>query len=93
MATALEKSPSLYRQTKQALEIIDSSLAEASSDKAHILQATVYITDMTQKPEMNRAWEEWGDHTHPPMRACVGVALERDDLVEVVVVAALRRDS
>ena len=43
---------------------------------------------MTQKPEMNRAWDEWVDRNNPPMRACLGVTLEGQDLVEIVVTAA-----
>jgi enamine deaminase RidA (YjgF/YER057c/UK114 family) len=49
----------------------------------------VYITDTHKKPELNRAWDEWVDLTNLPMRACLGVALEGDDLVEIVVTAAV----
>lgn len=87
VATARTKSPSLYHQTQEALAFLDESLAEAGSSKANILQATVYITDMAQKEEMNRAWEEWVDLDNPPQRACVGVALEGEDLVEIVAIA------
>ena len=38
---------------------IDSTLAEAGSNTSRILRATVYITDMSHKPEMDRAWDEW----------------------------------
>ena len=48
-----------------------------------------YITDITNKPEFNRAWDEWVDHGHLPLRACVGAELEKDDLVELVVTAAI----
>ena len=89
VATAPVKSESLYDQTKQALAFLDESLAQAGTAKSRILQATVYITDMAQKSEMNRAWEEWVDFDHPPQRACVGVALEGTDLVEIVVIAAV----
>jgi enamine deaminase RidA (YjgF/YER057c/UK114 family) len=90
VANAKEKVRSLYEQTRQSLALIDAHLAQAGSDKSHILQAMVYITDMSQKPEMNRAWDEWVDRNNPPVRACIGVALEGDDLVEIVVVAAVR---
>ena len=89
VATAPVKSPSLYEQTKQALAFLDESLAQAGTSKSRILQVTVYITDMTQKPEMNRAWEEWVDFSEPPQRACIGVTLEGQDLVEIVVIAAV----
>src|SRR5262249_6239737 len=50
--------------------------------------ATVFITDMSRKPEMNRAWDEWVDKANPPQRACIGVALEDKDLVEIRAIAA-----
>ena len=43
---------------------------------------------MGRKPEMNRAWDEWVDKANPPQRACIGVALEDKDLVEILVIAA-----
>ena len=88
VATAPVKSASLYDQTKQALAFLDESLALAGTNKSRVLQATVYITDMSAKPEMNRAWEEWVDFAQPPQRACLGVALEGSDLVEIVIIAA-----
>jgi len=88
VATAPMKTESLYDQTKQALVFLDESLARAGTNKSRIMQATVYITDMSRKAEMNRAWEEWVDFAQPPQRACVGVALEGSDLVEIVVIAA-----
>jgi enamine deaminase RidA (YjgF/YER057c/UK114 family) len=88
VATAPTKSSSLYEQTRDALAAIERTLEEAGSDKSRILRATVYITDMTQKPEMNRAWDEWVDRANPPQRACIGVALEDKDLVEILVTAA-----
>lgn len=88
VATSPDKVGSLYEQTRQALAAVDASLKEAGTDKSRILTAIVYITDMAQKAEMNRAWDEWVRRDQPPMRACIGVALEGDDLVEVVVTAA-----
>jgi enamine deaminase RidA (YjgF/YER057c/UK114 family) len=87
VATAAQ-SPSLYEQTRQALAAIDKNLADAGSNKSRILRATVYITDMSKKSDMNRAWDEWVDMANPPQRACIGVALEGTDLVEILVIAA-----
>jgi enamine deaminase RidA (YjgF/YER057c/UK114 family) len=86
--TAPTKSPSLYEQTRDALAAIDRTLAEAGSSKSRILRATVYITDMSRKPEMNRAWDEWVDMANVPQRASIGVVLEDKDLVEILVIAA-----
>src|SRR3954471_24811701 len=89
VSSSPDKSPSLYEQTKRALAAIDKSLVDAGTDKSRILTATVYITDMSRKEEMNRAWDEWVARDNPPMRACIGVTLEGQDLVEILVTAAL----
>jgi enamine deaminase RidA (YjgF/YER057c/UK114 family) len=88
VATSPDKIASMYEQTRKALADIDASLAEAGTDKARILTAMVYIADMGQKPEMNRAWDEWADVKNPPMRACVGAVLDGKTLVEIVITAA-----
>jgi enamine deaminase RidA (YjgF/YER057c/UK114 family) len=88
VAVASDKVASCYEQTKQALAAIDKNLAEAGTDKSRILTTFVYIADMAQKAEMDRAWGEWADRANPPMRACLGVTLEGKDLVEIVVTAA-----
>src|SRR4030095_1286140 len=61
VATAKNKSAPLYEQTKDALAQIDNTLGEAGSNKPRTLRAIVYITDMSRKPEMDRAWDEWVD--------------------------------
>ena len=71
-----DKKPDMYLQTKSALAHIDATLRESGTDKSRILTAIVYIADMTRKPEMNRAWDEWADRNSPPMRACLAVTLE-----------------
>ena len=88
VTTAPNKSAALYEQTREALAIIDRNLAEAGSHKSRILTATVFITDMSRKAEMNRAWDEWVDKANPPRRACIGAVLEGQDLVEILVTAA-----
>jgi enamine deaminase RidA (YjgF/YER057c/UK114 family) len=81
-------TPSMYEQTVKALARIDESLSMCGTDKSRILSAIVYITDMSRKGEMNRAWDEWVDRANPPMRACIGVDLEPPHIVEIVVTAA-----
>ncbi len=86
VATAKDKSGDLYAQTKDTLAQLDANMAEAGTNKSRILRATVFITDMSKKPEMDRAWDEWVDIENPPQRACIGVAqLAGKDLVEIVI--------
>ncbi len=72
------------------MEILERTLQEAGSDKSRILQATVYLRDMAMKAEMDQVWCAWiGGKENWPQRACVGADLAGDDLIEVVVIAAL----
>lgn len=89
VATATEKAPSAYQQARDALRNIDANLADAGIDKSRIITVMVYIANMDDKPELNRAWDEWVDRGNLPVRACLGVDLEGNDLVELVVTAAL----
>ena len=88
VAVSPDGDATYYEQTRKALRRIDESLAMSGSDKSRILSAIVYIADIRQKEEMNRAWDEWVDRGNPPMRACLGVDLEPPHLVEIVVTAA-----
>ena len=72
----LSVPPSVYQQAVQVLARIDESLALCGTDKSRVLTATIYLADVTRKAEFNRAWDEWVDSDHPPMRACIGVAIE-----------------
>lgn len=87
VTVADDNSLAMYEQAKQALASIDANLVKLGSHKSKILTAIVYIADIKQKPELNRAWDEWADRANPPMRACIGVQLEGKDLVEIIVTA------
>lgn len=79
---------SVYEQAVKVLARVDESLALCGSHKSKVLAVTIYLADVMQKKEFNRAWDEWIDTANPPMRACIGVAIEPPHLVEVVVTAA-----
>ena len=74
-------------QTQAALTQIEVSLGEASTDKHHIVEAVVYLTEMSAKTEMDAVWCDWVPDDGWPCRACVGTALAPGDLVEIKVTA------
>ncbi|MBT5109670.1 MAG: RidA family protein [Rhodospirillaceae bacterium] len=87
--TADDRSVGMKEQTEQVLAKIDGFLAKAGTDKSKLLAATIYVSDMSQKPAMNEAWSAWVDRDNPPTRACVAVELGTPEtLVEIVVNAA-----
>jgi enamine deaminase RidA (YjgF/YER057c/UK114 family) len=91
VATSEIDTDDLYQQTTSALAKIDRILAKMGTDRSRAVTVTVYITDMTHKAEMDRAWCAWvGDNpANWPQRACVETGLFGSDLVEVVLMAAL----
>jgi enamine deaminase RidA (YjgF/YER057c/UK114 family) len=80
---------SVAQQTADCLGRIDELLAEARSGKEHILQATIWLTDMADFAEMNQVWDAWVPEGHAPARACGEAKLATPEFrVEVIVVAA-----
>lgn len=88
VATGGHAGDDLKAQTAATLEQIERNLTDAGSDKSRILQATVYLADISRKAEMDEIWNAWIGPDDWPQRACVGVQLAPGDLVEIVVVAA-----
>lgn len=79
----------ILSQTENALRYLDELLAKAGSDKSRVIQATVYLSDIRLKPEMDTVWLDWiGGPENWPQRACVGVDLSLGYLIEIVVTAA-----
>ena len=80
----------IAEQTRNSLQLLDELLAEAGSGKPGLVQATVYLSDIALKPEMDTVWREWvGPEANWPQRACIGAQLEDGYFIEVVVVAAV----
>lgn len=77
-------------QTRSITERLDALLTAVGTDKTKLLTAMLYITDMSLKGEMNKAWTDWIAETDLPTRATIGVAdLGEGCLIEVVISAAL----
>ena len=88
VATDPECADGITAQTRNTLNELDRLLTEAGSGKAGLLQATVYLSDIASKPEMDSVWIPWiGPEENWPQRACVGAGLDEGYLIEVVVVA------
>lgn len=80
----------ITEQTRNTLHELDRLLTRAGSGKAGLVQATVYLSDISNKPDMDAVWCDWiGPQENWPQRACVGVELDDRYLIEVVVVATV----
>jgi enamine deaminase RidA (YjgF/YER057c/UK114 family) len=86
--TCDDESLDMAGQTKEILAKLDTYLEQAGSNKTKLLSATIFITDMNLKPEMDKVWKEWLSPETFPTRATVGVAdLGGTTLIEIVVTA------
>lgn len=80
---------SVAAQTADILAQIDEALASVNSDKSRLLQATIWLSDMSTFAEMNSVWDKWVSPGNTPVRACVEAKLAQPKwAVEIRVIAA-----
>lgn len=89
VSTASDEELDLSGQTTQALATLERNLIALGSAKSRIISANVFIADIGDKPLMDEVWNEWigGDPAHWPQRACLGVDLGGNWLIEITVTA------
>ncbi len=81
----------ITEQTQDCLARVDALLEQAGSSREHILQATIWLADMSDFAAMNAVWDAWVPAGHAPARACGEAKLARTALkVEVIVTAAVK---
>lgn len=76
-------------QTQQTLDIIDRFLADAGTDKSHILSVMIFLKDIDRDYDaMNEIWDVWCADIQPLPRTCVEAKMYRPEvLVEMTVTA------
>lgn len=81
---------SIERQMHDTLARIDELLGTAGTDRAHLLQAEIWLSSMDDFEIINSIWDEWVPEGHAPARLCGGVSLATPEYrVEITVIAAL----
>ena len=81
---------SVFEQTKEILQGIDSILAQAGSDKTRILKANIWLSDISTFADMNKAWDAWAVAGKTPARATVEAKLAAAGYdVEIMIEAAV----
>ena len=87
--TADDQSQDSKGQAAQILAKIDSLLAACGSNKSKVLTATIWVSDIRNRPLMNEAWNAWTEGKNLPARACIESKMaDPNCLVEIQVVAA-----
>lgn len=81
----------IQEQTRSTLARVDALLAEAGTDREHLLTTTIYLRDIANHfAPMNEVWNAWVPEGFAPARACVEAHMARAALlVEIYVTAAL----
>ena len=84
----------IHAQTEDTLAIIERLLSLCGSDKSRILNAMIYLSDMSNLPAFNEVWDAWITQGCAPARACVGAQMANQRcLVEIVVTAAREKST
>ncbi len=85
-----DKTLDIKGQAKRVFEIAEKRLADANSDKNHILRAEIFVKDIYNDfVNFNSEWDEWVSKENPPARACVETNMaSKETLVEIIFTAA-----
>lgn len=90
LAGQVGEGETVTEQTKDVLREVDEALASAGTDKSKILQAIIWLSDMSTFAEMNAVWDAWVDPANTPARATGEAKLAAPKYkVEIIVTAAI----
>ncbi|MDE2240304.1 MAG: RidA family protein [Rhodospirillales bacterium] len=85
---ARDISGDITAQTKDILEQIDALLETHGTDNTRLLQAQIWLKDISYREAMNKVWTAWLPEGLAPARACVEAALaDPGYLVEIMITA------
>ena len=86
---ASDTSLDIKGQTQQTLDFIDQFLADAGTDKSHIMSVTIFLKDIENDyAGMNEVWDAWCSDIQALPRTCVEAKMYKPEvLVEMTVVA------
>lgn len=89
VANAKDLSAGFAEQVGEMFAIAAATLEEAGSSKRNMLSVQVILSDINDRDEFDRLWNEWlgKDPAHWPQRACIGAALAPGLLVEMITTA------
>ena len=86
--SSMELEPTFEEQLAQTLSNIKGLLESEGLNTNHIIKTTIFLTDLSQFPKVNKAYEEFFSKPFPA-RSCVEVsALPKEAQIEIEVIAA-----
>ena len=85
---ARDTSGDITAQTKDVLDQIDALLETHGTDNTRLLQAQIWLKDISYREAMNKVWTAWLPEGQAPVRACVEATLaDPGYLVEIMITA------
>ena len=88
---AADTSLDIKGQTQQTLDIIDRFLADAGTDKRHILSVMIFLKDIENYyAGMNEVWDAWCADMQALPRTCVEAKMYTPDVLVEMTVTAVR---
>jgi enamine deaminase RidA (YjgF/YER057c/UK114 family) len=89
---AEDTSLDMAGQADDVLRQLSKLLTAGGSSIVHVLQVTVYLTNLAEKPDFNRAWKAHFKEVNLPARAAIGVTdLGPGVKLELLATAAVAR--
>jgi enamine deaminase RidA (YjgF/YER057c/UK114 family) len=84
----LDSSGDIQAQTKDVLAQIDALLETHGTDNTRLLQAHIWLKNISDRAGLNEVWTAWLPEGEAPVRACVEAKLADPNwLVEIMVTA------
>lgn len=71
---AEDPSLDMEGQARDVLGQLSRLLTDLGSDLSKVLQTTIFVTNLGEKPALNIAWKSHFPEAHLPARATIGVA-------------------
>ena len=85
---AADAGKDIAGQTAEVLAELDAILEAHGTDNTRLLQAQVFLKNMSDRPAVNELWVKWLPAGGAPARACVQAELaDPRHLVEIMVIA------
>lgn len=87
-----DASGDIAAQAESVFAQLDRLLKAGGSDLTRVLQVTIFMTDLSERPALNEVWKRTFAADHTPARAAVGVAdLGPGIKLELIATAAIAR--
>lgn len=80
----------IAEQTRGVLKNIERALAVEKLNRRHLIDVTVFLTDMNDFEKMNQVWNSFFSESDAPTRTTVAVSkLPGDNYIEMKAIAAI----